>query len=130
MNEPVKLEARWRVQHYVRVITDRSSAEGEGWYDDGGYATVKLAATDVDAGLVTYHFEKWEGLEPGDVIAERGTVKVLVNKPRSLVAVWRKDYTRVYLLLGLLLATVAVAVFAVKARSARADYISKQVVRS
>ena len=59
------------------------------------------------------------GLEAGDMIAERGTVKVLVKKPRSLVAVWREDYTRVYLLLGLLLATVAVAVFAVKARSAR-----------
>jgi hypothetical protein len=58
------------------------------------------------------------GLEAGDMIAERGTVKVLVNKPRSLVAVWREDYTRVYLLLGLLLATVAAA-FAVKARSAR-----------
>jgi hypothetical protein len=28
--------------------------------------------------------------------------KVLVNKPRSLVAVWREDYTRAYLLLGLL----------------------------
>jgi len=114
VNEPVKLEARWRVQHYVRVITDRGSAEGEGWYDDGSYATVKLTATEVDAGLVTYHFEKWEGLEAGDVIVERGTVKVLVNKPRSLVAVWREDYTRAYLLLGLLLA--AVAVFAVKAK--------------
>jgi len=116
VNEPVKLEARWRVQHYVRVITEHSSAEGEGWYIDGSYATVKLAATDVDAGLVTYHFERWEGLEPGDVVVERGTVKVLVNKPRSLVAVWREDYTRAYLLLGLLLAVVAVAVFAVKAR--------------
>lgn len=118
VNEPVRLEARWRVQHYVRVITEHSSAEGEGWYDDGGYATVKLAATDVDAGLVTYHFEKWEGLEAGDVVVERGTVKVLVNKPRSLVAVWREDYTRAYLLLGLL-AAVAAAVFAVKARKAR-----------
>ena len=113
VNEPVKLEARWRVQHYVKVITDRGSAEGEGWYDDGSYATVKLAATDVDAGLVTYHFERWEGLEPGDVIAERGTVMVLVNKPRSLVAVWREDYTRVYLLLGLLLAII---VFVVEAK--------------
>jgi hypothetical protein len=113
VNEPVKLEARWRVQHYVKVITDRGSAEGEGWYDDGSYATVKLAATDVDTGLVTYHFERWEGLEPGDVIAERGTVMVLVNKPRSLVAVWREDYTRVYLLLGLLLAII---VFVVEAK--------------
>jgi len=56
---------------------------------------VKLAATEVDAGLVTYRFERWKGLEPGDVVVERGTVKVLVNKPRSLVAVWREDYTRV-----------------------------------
>jgi len=113
VNEPVKLEARWRVQHYVKVITDRGSAEGEGWYDDGSYATVKLAATDVDAGLVTYHFERWEGLETSDVVAERGTVMVLVNKPRSLVAVWREDYTRVYLLLGLLLAII---VFVVEAK--------------
>jgi hypothetical protein len=115
VNEPVKLEARWRVQHYVRVITEHSSAEGEGWYDDGSYATVKLTATDVDAGLVTYRFERWEGLEAGDVVVERGIVKVLVNKPRSLVAVWREDYTRAYLLLGLLLAAVAAA-FTVKAK--------------
>ncbi|MCC6004874.1 MAG: hypothetical protein LM590_11090 [Thermofilum sp.] len=44
-------------------------------------------------------------------VSERA--KVLVNKPRSLVAVWRKDYTRAYPLLGLL---AAVAVFVVKAR--------------
>jgi hypothetical protein len=118
VNEPVKLEARWRVQHYVRVITERGSAEGEGWYDDGSYATVKLAATDVDAGLVTYRFERWEGLEASDVVAERGTVRVLVNKPRSLVAVWREDYTRVYLLLGLLLAAAAATAFTVKAKRA------------
>jgi predicted RNA-binding protein len=48
-------------------------------------------------------------------VSERA--KVLVNKPRSLVAIWRKDYTRAYLLLGLLLA--AVAVFVAKARKAR-----------
>lgn len=116
VNEPMELEARWRVQHYVSVITVHSSAVGEGWYDNGSYATVKLATTDVDAGLVTHRFERWEGLEAGDIIVERGTVKVLVNKPRSLVAVWREDYTRAYLLLGLLLAVIAVAVFAVKAR--------------
>jgi hypothetical protein len=56
---------------------------------------VKLAATEVDAGLVMYRFEEWEGLEAGDAVVERGTVKVLANKPRSLVAVWREDYTRV-----------------------------------
>ena len=33
-------------------------------------------------------------------VSERA--KVLVNKPRSLVAVWREDYTRAYPLLGLL----------------------------
>jgi hypothetical protein len=56
---------------------------------------VKLAATEVDAGLVTHHFERWKGSEAGDAVVERGTVKVLANKPRSLVAVWREDYTRV-----------------------------------
>ncbi|MCC6051114.1 MAG: hypothetical protein LM580_10425 [Thermofilum sp.] len=94
----------------------RSLVSKEGWCDNGSYATVKLAATDVDAGLVTYRFERWEGLEAGDVVVERGTVKVLANKPRSLVAVRREDYTRAYLLLGLLLAAVAAAAFAVKAR--------------
>jgi hypothetical protein len=56
---------------------------------------VKLAATEVDAGLVTHRFEEWEGSGAGDAVVERGTVKVLANKPRSLVAVWREDYTRV-----------------------------------
>jgi hypothetical protein len=105
---------KFKVQYYLAASSPYGTVEGEGWYDNGSYATVKLAVTDVDAGLVTYRFERWEGLEAGDVVVERGTVKVLVNKPRNLVAVWREDYTRAYLLLGLLLA--AVAAFTVKAR--------------
>jgi len=107
---------KFKVQYYLAASSPYGTVEGEGWYDNGSYATVKLTVTDVDAGLVTYRFERWEGLEPGDVVVERGTVKVLVNKPRSLVAVWREDYTRAYLLLGLLLAAGAAAAFTVKAR--------------
>jgi photosystem II stability/assembly factor-like uncharacterized protein len=116
MNEPVKLEARWKIQHYVSAITEHSSVEGEGWYDEGGYATIKLAATEVDAGFVTYHFEGWEGLEARDIVVERGLVRVLVDKPRNLIATWRADYMRIYLLIGLLLTIAAAAVFKLKAR--------------
>ena len=118
VNEPMILEARWRVQHYVGVATGHSSVEGEGWYDEGSYATVKLATTDVDSGLVVYRFERWEGLEAGDVVVERGLVRVLADKPRELVAVWSADYTRAYLLLGLLLAAAVAAVFTVRVRKA------------
>jgi hypothetical protein len=63
-------------------------------------------------------------LEAGDTVAERGQVKVLVDKPRSLVAVWRADYTRVYALCvfvvtGLLLAIVAIILIIKEARRAR-----------
>jgi hypothetical protein len=119
---PVKLEARWKVQHYVSVATERGSAEGEGWYDDGSYATVKLAATDVDTVLVTYRFERWEGLEASDAVIERGLVKVLVDKPRNLVAVWRADYTRVFILIGLALIAAAIILVGMETRRvARAE---------
>jgi len=113
-----------RVLHYVSARTPYSSVEGEGWYDEGSYATIKLTATEVDEGLVTYRFEGWEGLEAGDTVAERGQVRVLVDKPRSLVAVWRADYTRVYALCvfvvtGLLLAIVAIILIIKEARRAR-----------
>jgi photosystem II stability/assembly factor-like uncharacterized protein len=119
---PVELEAKWKVQHYVKVATERGSAEGEGWYDDGSYATVKLAATDVDAVLVTYHFERWEGLEASDAVIERGLVRALVDKPRNLVAVWRADYTRVFILIGLALITAAIILVGMETRRvARAE---------
>jgi hypothetical protein len=65
VDRPKLLEARWRMQHYVAVSTPYSAAEGEGWYDEGSRAVVKLRETEVyTAPLIRYVFDHWEGLEP------------------------------------------------------------------
>ena|GEM_PF-4968131 len=100
VDRPRSFEARWRVQHYVAVSTPYSAAEGEGWYDEGSRAVVKLRETEVyTAPLIRQVFDYWEGLEPGDRVVEPGVVEVSVDKPRALVAVWRADYSQLAVLL-------------------------------
>jgi len=100
VDRPRSFEARWRVQHYVAVSTPYSAAEGEGWYDEGSRAVVKLRETEVYAApLIHQVFDYWEGLEPGDRVVEPGVVEVSVDKPRELKAVWRADYSQLAVLL-------------------------------
>ncbi len=84
--------------YYVSADTEYGDIFGSGWYYEGNYATIKLDRT-VTGFLILKVFDHFEGLKPEDKIVDRGIVKVYVDGPREIKAVWRKDYSRLIILL-------------------------------
>lgn len=84
--------------HPVSVETEFGKAYGEGWYEEGSYATIGMEEAEVGF-LVRYVFDHFDGLKPQDVMVDEKTVKVYVDGPRAIRAVWRRDYSRAILLI-------------------------------
>jgi endoglucanase len=79
-------------KYYVSVDTEHGSILGSGWYNEGSYATIKISETSLGL-LVQDVFDHFEGLGSRDIVIDARTVKVYVDGPRTIRAVWRKDYT-------------------------------------
>lgn len=80
-------------KYYVSVDTEYGSVQGSGWYDKGSYAIIKLG--EIKSG--SYVFDHFEGLGPNDTLVDERTVKVYVSGQRTIIAIWRKDYTGIVL---------------------------------
>lgn len=79
--------------YYVSAETEHGNIAGSGWYRKGTYATIKLERTEFDS-LIPIVFDHFEGLNPDkDIILDERTVKVYVDGPREIKAVWRRNYT-------------------------------------
>ncbi|RLE80335.1 MAG: hypothetical protein DRJ52_06615, partial [Thermoprotei archaeon] len=95
---------------------------GEGWYDEGTQATVKV--NPVEGFLVEYHFVKWildEGT-PNEKAYTSPEVVITMDKPHTLKAVWRVDYTKLIIVIvaviGGLAAVIVVLLMIVKKKHA------------
>ncbi|MEM3478600.1 MAG: glycoside hydrolase family 5 protein [Candidatus Bathyarchaeia archaeon] len=78
--------------YYVFAETEHGNITGSGWYHKGTYATIKLEKTEFDS-LIPIVFDHFEGLNPDkDIILDERTVKVYVDGPREIKAVWRRNY--------------------------------------
>ncbi|MBS7624413.1 glycoside hydrolase family 5 protein [Candidatus Bathyarchaeota archaeon] len=99
------IENRWREDllnalipkentYYVSAETEHGEITGSGWYYKGTYATIKLKKTEFDS-LIPITFDHFEGLNlDKDIILDKGTVKVYVDGPREVKAIWRRNYTK------------------------------------
>ena len=98
-------------KYYISLDTEYGSASGSGWYEEGSHATLIMNETNFGL-LVQNVFDHFEGLEPGDKLLDAKTVEVYVNGQRTIRAIWRRDYTRVLLILvgTCLVAGVAIAI--------------------
>lgn len=84
--------------HFVSVETAFGRVSGEGWYEEGSYATIRI--WEIRRGfLIQDVFDHFEGLKPQDTVIDEKTVKLYVDGPREVKAVWRKDYTQIILLI-------------------------------
>ncbi|MEM2151239.1 MAG: glycoside hydrolase family 5 protein [Candidatus Bathyarchaeia archaeon] len=104
------VENRWREEllnalipkegnYYVSAETEYEVISGSGWYYEGTYATIKLERTEFDS-LTPIVFDHFEGLNPDkDIILDERTVKVYVDGPREIRAVWRRDYAKLAVVL-------------------------------
>jgi len=104
---------RWRAEllnalipkigmYYVSADTEYGSISGSGWYYEGKYATIKLERTEFGF-LILEVFDHFEGLNPEkDRIIDERTVEIYVDGPREVKAIWKKDYTRLILVIGVI----------------------------
>ena len=89
-------------QYYLSVVSPLGITEGTGWYDDGSTARFSLdIATSPLPGLAgslgaKHAFENWSGdASTSDL---QSTIKM--DRPKSIIAVWREDYSTPYLLIA------------------------------
>ncbi|MEM2930200.1 MAG: glycoside hydrolase family 5 protein [Thermoproteota archaeon] len=102
-------KGEWRVEllnalisekHYITVETEYGNASGEGWYDEGSYALIRVNLTSWSF----FVFDHFEGLGPRDRMVDERTVEIYVDESRVIKAVWRIDYVK---LLAVVLICVA-----------------------
>ncbi len=95
---------------YVSVETEYGNFTGEGWYDTGSYATIRLEESGISF-PITYVLDHFEGLRSEDRIVDEKTVEVYVNGERNIKAVWRKDYTLLILIIAVCIVACTAIIF-------------------
>jgi len=95
MNAPRTVVANYKTQYFLSVKSPYGNAQGEGWYDEGTAATFSVAPTHSE-GWLRYVFEKWLG----DSAAATPTATILMDSPKFVSAIYRSDYTMLYLYAG------------------------------
>jgi len=82
--------ANWKTQYYLNVISTEGTVEGGGWYDIGSYVPIKAMVPSTPAGMwTTLTFEKWTG----DIDSSKERDRVLINRPKTVIAEWEEDNT-------------------------------------
>lgn len=108
---PKILKALWKTQFYVNVSSPIGEATGSGWYDKDAYANISIKPTTMGF-LIREVFDKWTG----SVSSSNSTLIIKVDGPKNLVAVWRKDYSRLILMI-LIFTIVLLLYLVIKIRS-------------
>jgi len=83
MDGPKTVTATWRTEHLLTIITPYGTAEGGGWYTEGGVATASVPDTVTVNGTV-YRFTGWSG----DSTDASSAVFVTMDGPKTLTATW------------------------------------------
>ncbi len=94
MNNEIIETALWKKQ-YLLTIDSVIDVEGSGWYNEE--ETVTLSVKPPPGFLVRQVFKGWTG----DIQSDSGTVSIVMDGPKMVVANWTMDYTRLYLLGGM-----------------------------
>jgi uncharacterized repeat protein (TIGR02543 family) len=96
MNAPHTAVAQFKQQYYLRVISDRGTTSGEGWYDAGSTAQVSVTTPESSTFGVKDVFAGWNG----DVQSGNQYTTVQMDGPKTVTANWRTDATLLYLTIG------------------------------
>ena len=102
MNGPKNVEAVWKTQYYVKVVSEYGSVSGEGWYDAGSIATITVSPSETGFPIKNV-FKHW--VVNGQPM-QGPRISVKVDNPVLAVAVWEKDYTMLIVIGATLLGMV------------------------
>jgi len=99
VNKPIVLEAIYTTQYRLIVESPYEKCYGASWYDVNSTATFtvpeSIPARDLTWILgVRYRFERWSS----DSTSSNRTSSLVMDSPKRVSAVWRIDYSSVYII--------------------------------
>ena len=101
MDAPHTVTAEYKVQHKLTVNSQYGTTSGSGWYDAGSTAEFSVTSSVPESGImgslgVKYVFQGWTG----DSSAATPGSTILMDSPKTVTALWTKDYTQFYTITG------------------------------
>ena len=107
MDSPHTATAEYKVQYKLTVNSQYGTTSGSGWCDAGSTAEFSVTSSVPETGImgslgVKYVFKSWTG----DSSATTPQATVLMNSPKTVTALWTKDDTQFYTLVGAVAAIV------------------------
>ncbi|MDW8033672.1 MAG: CAP domain-containing protein [Nitrososphaerota archaeon] len=108
---PIFLKAIWKTEYYLNVSSEYGEVWGSGWYLNNSYASFGVKPPPFH--IIPYVFEGWEG----DVYSKSINVTTIMNKPKTFIAKWRRDYTWVTLIA--IISIISISIIAYRSRKMR-----------
>jgi len=96
MDSPKTITTNWRTDYLLTIESNYGESGGEGWYESG--STVTISVPPSEGRIIRQVFTGWSGDFSGDA----PTASVTMDSPKAITANWRIDYTRLYMLIGLI----------------------------
>jgi M6 family metalloprotease-like protein len=97
VNAPSLIQAQWKTQYLVQVLSSYGNPQGSGWQDAGTYAQVSIQPQ-VDNGNRTRRvFRGWTG----DYSGSGTNINLKVDSPKTLIAKWTTQYELKFLVQGI-----------------------------
>ena len=88
VDQPLRLQATWTRQYYLRVISPFGSTMGEGWYDEGKAASFAVVNQTIEGNGTRATFMGWTG----DYKGAQPSAALTVDGPKEIRAVWLIEY--------------------------------------
>ena len=88
VSSPVKLQALWKVQYLIQVVSSYGTPTGSGWYDTGSTAPVTIQSQINYNNRTRRVFTGWTG----DYSGSDSNFTLNVRKPMSVQAQWDTQY--------------------------------------
>ena len=120
LNDDAQFEVIYVKQFRLAASSSYGNSTGSGWYDEGFTATFSVVTPQPMSSLYgllggKYVFDHWSG----DSAATAPTASLMMDKPGTVKAEWRTDYTMPYIVIGAIAAAVAIVVLLLAMRKRR-----------
>ncbi len=108
VDKPYIAEAKYKVQYYLDVRSLHGNPAGSGWCDGDSITTFEVTTPIASGFGEKWVFEEWSG----DVITASPKGTVVMDRGKTVTAVWRLDSTILYITYGAII-SAAIVIFAI-----------------
>lgn len=114
-----ELTAQYKTQYELKVQSELGNPQGAAWYDEGMTAKFSVTSPIPESGIIGILgaktiFDHWSG----DSTSSNPNESIVMNRQKTVIAVWKKDYAQAYLTVAAVVAAITIAaVVAIRKRS-------------